>query len=124
MNQLHKAGKEKVFSDLRVWMPQMVLLPSTKAMDHSTPRNRQLSNLKGKSTVLPNTLFCQQSHLEDQTLQSIARSLDMTVMIVNEAVTLLDHYIPLVTLTAEEDMEQREVEASPRMLSRQAEFGK
>jgi hypothetical protein len=48
----------------------------------------------------------------------------MTAMIVNEAVILLDHYIPLVILPPDEGMEQREVEALPRMLSRQAEFGK
>jgi hypothetical protein len=48
----------------------------------------------------------------------------MTAMIVNEAVILLDHYIPLIILLADENMEQREVEASPRMLSRQAEFEK
>jgi hypothetical protein len=117
-------GKEKDFSDLQVWMPQTVLLPSTEVMDHSILHNRQPKILKGKSTVPLNNLFCQQLHLGDQTLQTTARSLGMTAMIVNEAVILLDHYIPLIILLADEDMEQREVEASPRMLSRQAEFEK
>jgi hypothetical protein len=123
-NQRHKAGKEKDFSDLQVWMPQTVLLPSTKVMDHLILHNHQRKILKGNSMVPPNNLFCRRLLLGDQTLQTTGRSLDIIAMIVNEVVIHLDHYIPLVILLPDEDMEQREAEASPRMLLRQAEFGK